>query len=65
MEAGSRPARPHHRIAEARLLVEAMLAEHGDWMALGTADEQKEPKPGTVEAWGRSPQNPVSDEAVT
>ena len=36
----------------------AMLAAHGDWMALGTADEQKEPKPGTVEAW-RSPENPV------
>ena len=37
----------------------AMLAAHGDWMALGTADEQKEPKPGTVEAWARSPENPV------
>ena len=37
----------------------AMLAAHGDWMALGTADEQKEPKPDTVEAWARSPENPV------
>lgn len=35
-----------------------MLKEHGDWMELGAADEQKEPKPGTVEAWGRSPENP-------
>ena len=37
----------------------AMLQAHGDWMDLGGADEQKEPKPGTVEAWGRSPENPV------
>lgn len=37
----------------------AMLKEHGDWMALGNADEQKPVTPGTVEAWGRSPDNPV------
>lgn len=37
----------------------SMLVEHGDWMPLGNADEQKEAKPGTVEAWGRSPDNPV------
>ena len=37
----------------------AMLVAHGDWMALGTTDEQKEPKPDTVEAWARSPENPV------
>ena len=37
----------------------AMLEAHGDWMELGSADEQKEAKPGTVEAWGRSPENPV------
>lgn len=36
-----------------------MLAEHGDWIPLGAADEQKEPAPDTVEAWGRSPDNPV------
>jgi len=36
-----------------------MLKAHGDWMPLGNADEQKEAKPGTVEAWGRSPDNPV------
>ncbi len=36
-----------------------MLKKHGDWMDLGGADEQKEAKEGTVEAWGRSPQNPV------
>jgi len=36
-----------------------MLKAHGDWMALGNADEQKPAADGTVEAWGRSPQNPV------
>jgi hypothetical protein len=37
----------------------AMLKAHGDWMPLGSADEQKEAADGTVEAWGRSPSNPV------
>ena len=37
----------------------AMLKAHGDWMELGSADEQKDAKPGTVEAWGRSPDNPL------
>lgn len=37
----------------------AMLKQHGDWMDLGSADEQKEAKAGSVEAWGRSPENPV------
>lgn len=37
----------------------AMLKAHGDWMPLGSADEQKEAAAGTVEAWGRSPDNPV------
>jgi hypothetical protein len=36
-----------------------MLKAHGDWMALGNADEQKPAADGTVEAWGRSPDNPV------
>jgi hypothetical protein len=36
-----------------------MLAKHGDWMALGSADEQKPAADGTVEGWGRSPKNPV------
>ncbi|WP_214466420.1 DUF6855 family protein [Microbacterium flavescens] len=36
-----------------------MLIAHDDWMPLGAADEQKEPAPGTVEAWGRSPDNLV------
>jgi hypothetical protein len=37
----------------------AMLEEHGDWMPLGNADEQKPAKDGTVEAWARSSSNPV------
>jgi hypothetical protein len=37
----------------------AMLKARGDWMALGGADEQKPVAEGTVEAWGRSPDNPV------
>jgi hypothetical protein len=37
----------------------AMLKKHGDWMPLGAADEQKPAPEGTVEAWGRSPGNPV------
>ena len=36
-----------------------MLKAHGDWMPLGSADEQKPAAEGTVEAWGRSPENPV------
>jgi len=39
--------------------LQAMLKAHGDWMDLGGADEQKPAKDGTVEAWGRSPDNPV------
>ena len=37
----------------------AMLLSHGDWMPLGSADEQKPAAEGTVEACGRSPDNPV------
>ena len=37
----------------------AMLKKHGDWIPLGSADEQKPAAEGTVEAWGRSPKNPV------
>jgi hypothetical protein len=36
-----------------------MLKAHGDWMELGSADEQKPAKEGTVEAWGRAESNPV------
>jgi hypothetical protein len=37
----------------------AWLRERGDWVPLGSADEQKPAAEGTVEAWGRSPDNPV------
>jgi hypothetical protein len=36
-----------------------MLKKHGGWMELGAADEKKPAKEGTVEAWGRSPDNPT------
>ena len=39
--------------------VPAMLRSHGDWMDLGSADENKPAKDGTLEAWGRSESNPV------
>jgi hypothetical protein len=37
----------------------AMLKAHGDWMLLGSTDEQKPAPEGTVEAWARSESNPV------
>lgn len=39
--------------------LQAMLKEFGTWMELGSADEQKPAKEGTVEAWARSESNPV------
>jgi hypothetical protein len=39
--------------------LQTMLKKHGGWMELGSADEQKPAKDGTVEAWGRSEKNPV------
>ncbi|MDA4125423.1 MAG: hypothetical protein OK438_08280 [Thaumarchaeota archaeon] len=35
------------------------LKKRGDWTELGSADEQKPAREGTVEAWARSPKNPV------
>ena len=32
----------------------AMLREHGEWMDLGSADENKPAKEGTLEAWARA-----------
>jgi hypothetical protein len=37
----------------------AMLRERGDWVELGSADEQKPAKEGTVEAWARADDNPI------
>ena len=56
VEVGTTQLRYHLRCIDD---LHAMLTDHGDWMPLGNADEQKEAKPGTVEAWGRSDDNPV------
>jgi hypothetical protein len=37
----------------------AWLRGRGDWVPLGAADENKPAADGTVEAWGRSADNPV------
>jgi uncharacterized protein YndB with AHSA1/START domain len=37
----------------------AWLKARGDWVPLGAADEKKPAADGTVEAWGRSTDNPV------
>ncbi|MCU1586358.1 MAG: hypothetical protein JWM49_2914 [Microbacteriaceae bacterium] len=37
----------------------AWLVERTDWVPLGAADELKPAAEGTVENWGRSPDNPV------
>ena len=37
----------------------AMLTAAGDWVPLGGTDEQKPAPEGSVEAWARSPDNPV------
>jgi len=39
--------------------LDAMLRTHGDWMELGSADEQRPAREGTVEAWARSETNPI------
>jgi hypothetical protein len=36
-----------------------VLQEKGDWVPLGSSDEGKPAAEGTVEAWARSPGNPV------
>jgi len=35
------------------------LVAQGGWVPLGGADEKKDAAPGTVEAFGRAPDNPV------
>ncbi len=56
-QVGSTQLKYHLRAIED---LHAMLVAHGDWMALGAADEQKPAADGTVEAWGRAADNPVS-----
>ena len=54
-QVGKTQVRYHLRCVED---LHAMLKEHGDWMPLGGADEQKPAPDGSVEAWGRSESNP-------
>jgi hypothetical protein len=56
VQVGKTQLRYHVRAIED---LHAMLVEHGDWMLLGSADEQKPAGEGTVEAWARSEGNPV------
>jgi hypothetical protein len=56
VQVGKTQLRYHVRCIED---LHAMLVKGGQWVPLGSADEQKPAVPGTVEAWGRSPANPV------
>ena len=56
VQVGKTQLRSHLRCIED---LHAMLKKNGDWVLLGSADEQKPAAEGTVEAWGRSPANPV------
>jgi hypothetical protein len=56
VQVGKTQLRYHLRAIED---LHAMLINSGDWMLLGSADEQKPAADGTVEAWGRSSTNPV------
>jgi hypothetical protein len=55
-QVGSTTLRYHLRAVDD---LHAWLVEQGDWVALGAADEKKPAAEGTVEEWGRSPDNPV------
>ena len=55
-QVGSTQLRYHLRALDD---LHAMLKSHGEWMPLGSADEQKPAADGTVEAWARSDDNPV------
>lgn len=56
VQVGKTQLRYHLRCIED---LHAMLTKHGDFMLLGSADEQKPAAEGTVEAWGRASDNPV------
>ena len=55
-QVGSTTLKYHLRAVED---LHAMLIEAGEWVPLGAADEKKPAVEGTIEAWGRSPDNPV------
>jgi len=56
IQVGKTQLRYHLRCVED---LHAMLVKSGDWVPLGSADEQKPAAEGTVEAWARSTSNPV------
>ena len=58
VQVGKTQLRYHLRCIED---LHAMLKskKEGDWVPLGSADEQKPAAEGTVEAWGRAASNPV------
>jgi hypothetical protein len=56
VQVGKTQLRYHLRCIED---LHAMLKKNGDWVLLGSADEQKPAAVGTVEAWGRASDNPV------
>jgi len=55
-QVGSTQLRYHLRAIDD---LRAMLTDRSDWVPLGAADELKAAPEGSVEAWGRSPDNPV------
>src|SRR5580698_7705077 len=56
VQVGKTQLRYHLRCIED---LQAMLRKKGDWVLLGSADEQKPAASDSVEAWGRSTGNPV------
>ena len=56
VQVGKTQLRYHLRAIED---LHSMLVEAGDWLPLGSADEQKPAADGSVEAWARSQDNPV------
>jgi hypothetical protein len=54
--AGDKELRYHLRCLED---LHEMLKENGGWVALGAAEESENAAHGSVEAWARSPGNPV------
>ncbi len=56
VQVGKTQVRYHLRCIED---LQKMLQKRGDWITLGSADEQKPVAEGTVEAWARDPGNPV------
>lgn len=55
-QVGATTLRYHLRAVED---LHAWLTQQSGWVDLGAADEKKPASPGTVEDWGRAPDNPV------